>query len=229
VDDHYGWQGDEEQIILRRDKCQIRRLTNPTGEVILSSLALYRNDRRFMKERTVRFKFALIPVLLSIAVSAWAQMPAKPGPEVQKLAIFVGTWTTEGTIAQGPWGMGGKFTATDTSDWLDGNFFIVGHSEAKMPPEIGGDSKGTSYIGYSTDENVYTMDSFNSQGRRETMKGTVSGDTWTWTGSQVYGGQDIKQRMTIKILSPSSHSMKFEVSVDGTNWMPFMEAKVTKK
>jgi hypothetical protein len=33
----------------------------------------------------------------------------------------------------------------------------------------------------------------------------------------------------MKVLSPTSYSLKFEVSVDGTNWMPFMEAKVTKK
>jgi hypothetical protein len=35
--------------------------------------------------------------------------------------------------------------------------------------------------------------------------------------------------MTLKILSPTSYNMKFEVSIDGTNWMSFMEGKVTKK
>lgn len=177
----------------------------------------------------MRFKIALIPVVLSIAVSVWAQMPSKPGPEVKKLEYFAGTWTTEGTIAQGPWGMGGKFSATDTSEWMDGSFFLVGHSEAKMPPEIGGESKGTSYLGYDSNENTYTMDTFNNQGRRGTMKGAVSGDTWTWTGTQVYDGQEIKQKMTMKVVTPTSYSMKFEVSVDGTNWMTFMDCKATKK
>ena len=68
-------------------------------------------------------------------------------------------------------------------------------------------------------------DEFNSQGRRELSKGTVTGDTWTWNSTQNYGGQEIKQKMTIKILTPASYTMKFEVSIDGTNWMTFMEGK----
>lgn len=156
-------------------------------------------------------------------------MPDKPGPEVKKLDYFAGTWTVEGTVSQGPWGNGGKFTSTDTSEWMPGNFFLAGHSDFKMPPEIGGDGKEVSYMGYDTNENVYTFDSFNSQGRRETSKGVLTGDTWTWNSSQNYGGQDIKQKMTIKQVSPTSYSMKFEVSVDGTTWMMFMEGKATKK
>jgi len=171
----------------------------------------------------------VIPFLVLVVASAWAQMPDKPGPEVKKLDYFAGTWTTEGTVSQGPWGNGGKFTATDTSEWMTGGFFMVGHSDFKMPPEIGGEGKEASYMGYDTNENVYTFDAFNSQGRREASKGTLTGDTWTWNSSQVYDGQEIRQKMTIKQLSPTSYTMKFEVSVDGTNWMTFMEGKATKK
>ncbi len=174
-------------------------------------------------------RIALIPFLILIAVSAWGQMGGAPGPEVKKLDYFIGTWTTEGMIAQGPWGMGGKFNATETTEWMPGNFFVIGHSDFKMPPEIGGDGKEVSILGYDTQQNTYTYDAFNSQGRHESSKGTVTGDTWTWTSSANYGGQDIQQKMTIKVLSPTSHTMKFEVSMDGKNWMPFMEAKVTKK
>ncbi len=84
-------------------------------------------------------------------------------------------------------------------------------------------------MGYDTDSNSYTYDAFNSQGRREVSKGALRGDTWTWKSSQTYGGQEIKQKMTIKVLTPASYSMKFEVSMDGTNWSTFMDAKATKK
>ena len=47
-------------------------------------------------------KIALILFVILIAVSAVAQMGGPPGPEVKKLEYFVGSWTTEGTIAQGP-------------------------------------------------------------------------------------------------------------------------------
>jgi hypothetical protein len=175
------------------------------------------------------FKTILVSALVLLTASAWAQMSPVPGPEVKKLDYFVGTWSVEGTIAEGPWGAGGKFSSTDTSEWMPGKFFVEGHSDFKMPPDLGGEGKATSYMGYDTNENVYTYNEFNSQGRRENSKGTVSADTWTWTSSQNYGGQEIQQKMTMKILTPTSYSLKFDVSVDGTNWMPFMEAKATKK
>ena len=163
------------------------------------------------------------------AASAGAQMSTTPGPELKKLDYFVGNWTVEGTIGQGPWGAGGKFTSTDTRQWMPGNFFVEGHADFKMPTELGGDGKAVAFMGYDTDKNEYTFDQFNSQGRREASKGTVSGDTWTWTHTQNYGGQDVNLRMTTKILSPTSYTLKYEVSIDGTTWMTFMDARATKK
>lgn len=174
-------------------------------------------------------KTVMVAAVLLFAVSAWAQMAATPGPEVKKLESMVGTWTTEGTVAQGPWGAGGKFTFISTSEWMPGNFFVVEHADSKMPPEVGGEGKQTVIVGYDADQSVYTRDAFSSQGRHDISKGTVSGDTWTWTSSANYGGQDIKQKMTIKNLTPTSSTMKFEISMDGTNWMTFMEGKSTKK
>jgi len=177
----------------------------------------------------VKFRSLLILSLVLVTVSAMAQMGGPPGPEVKKLDYFVGTWTAEGTIGQGPWGMGGKFTSTETSQWMPGNFFVESHSDFKMPPELGGDGKAVGFMGYDTDANTYTFDQFNSQGRRENSKGTVSGDTWTWRSSANYAGQDIQQRMTIKTLSPTSYTLKFEISMDGKDWMTFMDGKATKK
>jgi hypothetical protein len=174
-------------------------------------------------------KTALLPFLLLLAAPAFAQMSGPPGPEVKKLDYFVGTWTTEGTVAQGPWGAGGKFTATRTEEWMPGNYFVQGRSDFKMPPEIGGEGKEVSYMGYDSDQNIYTFDSFNSQGRRESSKGSLSGDTWTWNSSHSYGGQEVQQKFTIKMVSPTSYTVKLEVSIDGTNWMTFMDAKATKK
>ena len=174
-------------------------------------------------------KLIFAAILLLFAVSAFAQMGEKPGAEVKKLEYFTGTWTTEGTIAQGPWGAGGKFTSTESNEWMSGNFFVVGHGDFKMPPEVGGEGKESSFLGYDTSQNVYTRESFNSQGMHESSKGTLAGDTWLWTSSMNYGGQDIKQKLTIKVLTPASYTMKFELSIDGTTWMTFMDGKATKK
>ena len=174
-------------------------------------------------------RIVLIPFLIVIAVSAWGQMGGPPGPEVKKLDYFVGTWTTEGTIAQGPWGGGGKFTATGTSEWMPGNFFIQAHSESKMPPEIGGDSQAVMIMGYDTQQTTYTSDRFTSLGQHETSKGTLSGDTWIWSSSSSYGGMEIQGKMTIKTLSATSYTLKYEISMDGKTWTPFMEGKAAKK
>jgi hypothetical protein len=177
----------------------------------------------------MNLKAILVSALMLFTASAWAQMVPTPGAEVKKLDYFVGTWSVDATVAQGPWGAGGKFSSTDTVEWMAGNFFVEGHADFKMPPELGGDGKATAFIGYDTDESVYTHDSFNSQGRREVSKGTISGDTWTWTSTQNYAGQEIKKKMTMKVLSPASYTVKLEISMDGTNWMTFMDGKATKK
>ena len=156
-------------------------------------------------------------------------MGGPPGAEVKKLDYFVGTWTSEGTIAQGPWGMGGKFSSTSKGEWMPGNFFVKAESEAKMPPEIGGDGTSTMIMGYDTQANTYTSDRFSSLGQHEQSKGTVSGDTWTWASSSNYGGMEIQGRMTMKVVSPTSYTFKYEVSTDGKEWMTFMEGKATKK
>lgn len=182
-----------------------------------------------MHRTTSGRKAFLILSLVLLTASAWAQMGGAPGAEVKKVDYFAGSWSVEGAIAQGPWGAGGKFSATGTAEWLPGNFFLISHSDFQMPPEIGGAGKETAVMGYDTDLNVYTRDVFNSQGRHTVSKGSVSGDTWTWTSSANYGGQDIKQKVTMKTLTPTSYTMKLEISMDGTNWMTFMDTKATKK
>lgn len=148
----------------------------------------------------MNFRTALAIILL--AGSALAQMPAKPGPEVKKLDYFVGTWTAEGAISSGPWGAGGKFSVTHTNEWMTGSFFLETHSDFKMPPDLGGDINSTGFLGYDGDKNVYTSIEFTSQGGREVAQGSLNGDTWTWTSSEKYAGQEIQQKATNKILSP---------------------------
>jgi hypothetical protein len=43
------------------------------------------------------------------------------------------------------------------------------------------------------------------------------------------GGQAFKGRFTMKTLTPTSYTYKFEMSQDGTNWTTAMEGKATKK
>lgn len=165
--------------------------------------------------------------ILLLATAALAQMKApKPGPEVKKLDYFVGHWTSEGDMKPGPMGPGGKFRSEDHVEWLDGGFFIVLHTKSTgggMP-----DWTSTAYMGYDTQEKVYTYNVFDSIGENSSSKGTVDGGTWTWLSDMKMGPQNMKGRYTVKIVSPTAYNYKFEVSSDGTNWTLVMDGKETK-
>jgi hypothetical protein len=97
--------------------------------------------------------------------------------------------------------------------------------------DMGAIAKGKelSILGYDPDRKVYTYNAFNSMGEAETSTGAVDGDTWTWTSDEHMGVMIMKGRFTMKVLSPTSHTVKFELSQDGTNWTTAMEGKATKK
>ena len=173
------------------------------------------------------FAILTMTLLLGIAVSSPTQKQTpKPAPELKKLDYFAGTWIVEGEIKPGFMGPGGKFTGTNRVQWMDGAFFLMTHSEFN-----GAFGKGseTSYMGYDSNEKMYTYDSFNSLGEADHAKGNVDGDTWIWQSETRMGPQSIKGRLTIKVLSATAYDFKFETSPDGTTWNTLLEGKDTRK
>ncbi len=169
----------------------------------------------------------LLAVVFAIALNAQAQMEMpKPGPELKKLDMFAGSWTLEGDMKPGPMGPGGKSTETEQCKWMDGDFFLVCHTDFKSSM---GNGIETSYLGYDADDKVYTYDSFNSMGEADHSKGTVDGDTWTWASDSKMGGQTMKGHFIMKVSSPASYSFKFDMSPDGTTWTTVMDGKATKQ
>jgi hypothetical protein len=92
-----------------------------------------------------------------------------------------------------------------------------------------GNATGTAYMGYNSDDKMYTYDAFSSMGENIHSKGTLDGDTWNWANEMKMGPQTMKARYTMKILSATSYTFKFEMSQDGTKWDTMMEGKATKK
>jgi hypothetical protein len=168
-------------------------------------------------------------LVLLVASSVYGQMrPPTPAPELKKLDFMAGDWTTEGTFVPGPPGTPpAKFSTTSHAAWMEGNFFLVENSESTL--EGMGKNKELVVLGYDPDRRVYTYTNFNSMGQNETSTGTVDGDTWTWTGDEHFGGMTFKGRVIMKVLSPKSYTIKFELSPDGANWMQAMEGKASKK
>jgi hypothetical protein len=59
-------------------------------------------------------------------------------------------------------------------------------------------------------------------------RGTVKGDTWTYTDESMMEGQKVKSRVTIKELSPTSYSFLMEVAGPDGKWSTVVEATNTK-
>ncbi|MBV9182925.1 MAG: DUF1579 family protein [Acidobacteria bacterium] len=174
---------------------------------------------------------AVLKLLLSslLVTAVYAQMgPPSPAPELKKLQLFAGDWSADGTMTMGPPGTApSKWTRNSHAEWLDGNFFLVEHSVMDLGPM----GKGTelAVLGYDPEKNVYTYKAFNSMGQSEDSTGTVNGDIWTWLSEEHFGGAPMKGRYTMKVLSPTSYTMKFELSQDGSSWTTAMEGKAAKK
>ena len=165
-------------------------------------------------------------VILATAVMAQTQ-PPKPGPEVKKLDVFVGTWTLDGNMKPGMMGPGGSVTEHDKCEWMEGGFYVVCHSEYKIQGTCNG--VGLSVMGYFTDDKAYTYREFNSFGEFDDSRGTLEGDAWTWTNDEKMGGMMMKGRYTIKMTSAASYNFMYEMSQDGTKWATVMDGKATKK
>jgi Protein of unknown function (DUF1579) len=184
----------------------------------------------------------LISALLALAVAVQAQekkgekkaekkpaakmeMP-KPGPEVKKLAYFVGTWTSEGDMKENPFGMPpGKFTGTDKCEWFTGGYQLVCHSTGKGPM---GSMHGLFILSYNANEKMYSYYGIDSMGMAQQSTGKVDGDAWIYTADEKMGGKTYHGRYTMNTSSPDSYNFKYETSEDGQKWTTMMEGKSTK-
>jgi hypothetical protein len=170
---------------------------------------------------------------LTLASAAGAQVAAaqgqepKPGPEHKRLAFYVGKWSTEGEVKSGPMGPGGTMKSTDTCEWFEGRFSVVCRYEGTGPT---GPSKGIGILGYNPEEKVYTYYGVDnsSMNMASVPKGTVTGDTWTYTDEGTMGGKKFKTRVTIKEVSPTQQSFRMEMQGPDGRWMPMVESKSTK-
>jgi hypothetical protein len=164
-----------------------------------------------------RWLFSLLFVSATVAAQTSAQAP-KPGPEHQRLEVFLGKWTQVGEAQASPYGPAGKLTSTDTYEWMPGGFFMLHRWEARQGAV---DFKATEILGYDARNRVYTSHLFDNFGNSGSYKVTQQGNTWASTGDSEVGGKLLKERYTIVFRSPAtSFSLKAEYSTDGAKWLP---------
>ncbi|MGD0271348.1 MAG: DUF1579 family protein [Candidatus Sulfotelmatobacter sp.] len=165
-------------------------------------------------------------ILAALILAGAAIAQTKPGPELKKLDIFVGTWTLNGNMKAGAAGAGGTMIENNKCDWMEGGFYLVCHSDYKGTM---GSGTGLSVMGYSAEDKAYTFREFESDGEFVDSRGKLDGETWTWTNDENMNGTTVKGRFTIQMTSGSSYTYAFDMSQDGTKWSTVMEGKATKK
>ena len=178
----------------------------------------------------MRRPFSLLAAFLVVSAAGpqfAAAQATKPTPEHARLGYFVGKWNAEGDVKPGPMGPGGKMRTSDTCEWFEGRFSVICRSEGTSPA---GPTKSIGILGYSAEEKAYTY--YGVDNSNMTMssvpRGTVRGDTWTYTDEGTMGGQKYKSRVTIKELSPTVYTFRMEMQGPDGKWAPMMESKNTK-
>jgi len=165
-------------------------------------------------------------LIFASAALAQENVP-KPTAELKNLDMLAGSWVIEGDVKPNPMGPGGKLSENESCEWMEGGFFLICHVEFKTANS--GTGSGLSVIGYSTSEKAYTYREFNSWGEFEDSRGTLDGDTWTWTSDEKMGGTTVKGRFRMKFVSPSSYTFIYDTSPDGAKWTSLVDGKAAKK
>src|SRR5262245_21236732 len=157
--------------------------------------------------------------------AATAQLPM-PGPEVQKLGYYLGTWRGEGETFAGPFGPAGKLSSTTTCEWFAGGFQLVGRGEEKGPT---GTRTFLNIRAYDEAAKAYTEYGISSLGDAEyDTGGSIVGNKKTFIVNSEGEGKPVKLRYTEVLVSPMLFTYRAEASVDGAPWTTIAEGKVTK-
>jgi len=152
--------------------------------------------------------------------------PPTPGPEHQKLAGLVGSWTSEGEASANPFGPAEKWSAKITSEWFSGSFAVVRHVEGKGT--VSDESRALDVIAYDATAKSYTWYEIDSTGSTGLAKSVISGDSLTVVWDVQAKGKSYKSRGTLKGLGSDRLTFAMEYSADGKTWTPFFHSTDTR-
>ena len=149
---------------------------------------------------------------------------AVPGPEHERLSVFVGKWRTEGRTIATAESPAVPILSSDIYEWVPGNFFVVHHWDGTV-----GDAKaaGIEIIGYDAAAGNYRTHFFDSDGNAGSEVLTARDRWWTWLGRQVMGAE--WHRCT-SVVSQDGNTMtaRHERSSDGKTWTPWMDVTLRR-
>jgi len=152
----------------------------------------------------------------------------KPGPEVQRLAYYLGTWNGQGQTKGGPFGPAGKLSSTISCDWFAGGFHLVCRGEERGPT---GKRTFLNILAYDEKAKAYTEYGISSLGDSEySTGGSIVGNKRIFVKDLDSNaeGKPIKLRYIEEQVSPTLYTYQAEASIAGGPWTVIAEGKITK-
>jgi hypothetical protein len=143
---------------------------------------------------------------------------AQPGPEHQRLEVFIGKWINEESTVASADAPSVKILTSDVYEWMPGGFFVLHTAYGRIGTM---DVGGVEIIGYDAVNKTYRTHFFDSQGHISSQELTASGDTWRWSGERA--------RCTAVFTDQGKTQTAHHERLDEQgNWVPSMEVALTR-
>jgi len=171
----------------------------------------------------------VLAVLVCVVSLARAEDKApRPGPEVERLGFFVGTWKTTGELKESPFMPAGKYTEKATCEWFSGKFAVICRIKGKGPM---GSMEGIGIMGWSSEEKAYVYYGVDNSPMAwaSVPKGTFADGVWTYDDESRMGGQMVKSRYVMKQNGKKAYTSTWSVLGADGKWQAVMEATSTRE
>ena len=168
----------------------------------------------------------LLILALALGSNVATAQSLRPGPEIQKLGYYLGTWQGHGESKGGPFGPAGKLSSTTTCEWFTGGFQLVCRGEESGPT---GKRSFLNIRSFDAVTRTYTEYGISNFGESEyTTGGIIVDNKKTFVVNIQMSGKPVRIRYTEVRLSPTLFSYRTESSIDGGPWTAFAEGQVRK-
>ena len=171
-------------------------------------------------------RLIVVACFAGAAVAQQPNQPPKPGPEQQKLQLWVGEWTYEYESQATFLGPGEKATGRITARSISNGFGLESVSNEQSPS---GEKQTVEVDTYDPATKSYPHIVVSSDGSFYQGSFTVNGSVGTWEGIWVVNGKRYKNRGTNTVAPDGmSYIDHGEISVDGKTWVPWFTTEFTK-
>jgi hypothetical protein len=177
------------------------------------------NEDRFIKSNVAALLGVV--VLSAFALSVRAAEQPKPGPEHKKMEVAVGEWTYEGSAEPSPFGPAERYKGKETARMILGGFFLETRDEDKS--ESGYIFQGVYLQGYDPVTKTYVSHGSENDGTVNSGSTTISGNTWTSTGTRADSKGKVYKTKSITTFSSDGQTITSAVEYsadDGKTWLP---------